>query len=381
MQTLNNKVDNTAGVLGTLPANEWNETASETQNVITSSGQTLSSGDLSQLVKAIALYASNGDFYTDSGAANSYVLSTVADRVAPISYADGFRVSFYPVQPNTTGVSTVNVASIGVKNLIRITGENPEAGDLVGLVSARYSANEDAFILTSSVNTNQFILVDQAQNNMPIFPDVQNDDGLISITSPSTGLVRIPSGITFSHRGMFPVVTAQQDFATIANSTYHLRWTLDSGYELKSLADIAYNPSALDEIDTAFDTTYDDMIISRVVTDNSNVATITNLKNKSVLSDSFELSLIANASINWSVLSGSSVNIGWSRSPNAKPSLQLMRSESSEEGGLLQFQIGALGVRAGAIPTTRYELSDVEYQYQDSTSDNGRIQFCWNIQV
>ena len=56
-----------------------------------------------------------------------------------------------------------------------------------------------------------------------------------------------------------------------------------SGFALKDLGDVAYNPAALAEDNPAFDSTYDDMLVARIVTDASNVATITNLANKDAL--------------------------------------------------------------------------------------------------
>ena len=75
-------------------------------------------------------------------------------------------------------------------------------------------------------------------------------------------------------------IEGDRTFATLANKTYHLRWNPTDGFTLEDLADSGYNPSVLAEADTAFDSSYDDMLICRVVTNASNVATITNLVNK-----------------------------------------------------------------------------------------------------
>lgn len=123
MQDLNDKVTGNS-----LTAPEWNEVPSEIQNVIEDTGQTLSSGDLNQLGKGVAMYAANGVFYTDSGAANAYVLTAIGGKQTPPAYADGMTVRFIPGNDNT-GAATVNVAGLGVKS-IKAGGADIPAGYL-----------------------------------------------------------------------------------------------------------------------------------------------------------------------------------------------------------------------------------------------------------
>lgn len=98
-------------------AAEFNQGNNELENTITSTGQTPAAGNLFQVSKAIADYAGGGDFYTDSGAADVYVLSVIGSKQAPTTYADGLRVRFVVGNTNT-GASTVNVATLGVKNIV-----------------------------------------------------------------------------------------------------------------------------------------------------------------------------------------------------------------------------------------------------------------------
>lgn len=116
MDDLNDKVTG-----GTLSAAEWNQVPSELQNIIEDTDQTLSGADLDQLGKGVAKYVGNGDFYTDSGSANAYALNVVGGKQAPSSYVDGLRVRFIPGNA-PTGASTINVASLGVKNLKNADG-------------------------------------------------------------------------------------------------------------------------------------------------------------------------------------------------------------------------------------------------------------------
>lgn len=126
-------------------------------------------------------------------------------------------------------------------------------------------------------------LLNLLRARMLVYPEIMTSDGRFNLSTPATGTVRIPSGITLRHRGCFDEVTAQQDFTTVANKTYHLRkrWTGGlPGWALVDVSNSAYNPTALAEADVSFDTTYDDMISHRVVTNASNVATITALANR-----------------------------------------------------------------------------------------------------
>lgn len=141
MQDLNDKITG-----GTLTALEWNEVPSEIQNVIEGLGITLSSGDLNQLGKAIAGYVANGAFYTDSGAADAYVLTKIGSKQSVTAYTDGLEAEFIADNPNT-GASTVNVATLGVKNIKLRGGADPAAGEIDGRVRIKFDSANDRFEL------------------------------------------------------------------------------------------------------------------------------------------------------------------------------------------------------------------------------------------
>lgn len=132
MQDLNDKITGSD-----LTASEWNQVPSEIQNVIEGLGQTLSGADLNQLGKGIAGYVANGYFYTDSGAADAYVLTEIGSKQAPTAYTDGFRGVFRAGNANT-GASTVNFATLGVKNIFfdgaALIGGEIVAGAIVTLI-------------------------------------------------------------------------------------------------------------------------------------------------------------------------------------------------------------------------------------------------------
>lgn len=166
-------------------------------------------------------------------------------------------------------------------HLIGYAGMTPDNADLEQVRKAIEALIAAA---TGGGDTSQFLLVSQARARLPIFPEVLSADGKINVISPAAGSVQVPSGVSFQHRGIFPVSTgdyieADRTFATVGSKTYHLRWTPTGGFALKDLADAVYNPGVLAESSIAFDSTYDDMLISRVVTTSGNVPTITNLVN------------------------------------------------------------------------------------------------------
>jgi hypothetical protein len=178
----------------------------------------------------------------------------------------------------------------------RLEGNIDNIADQAG-VSAL--AEDDATVLFRAVDaliaaaigsgdTSNFVLFTQARARLPIFPDVQNTNGTIVVTAPSTGTVRVPAGVNFLHRGIYLVTTAQTDFPTDPSKTYHIRWNPTDGFVLRDLASGTYNPGTLAETNVAFDSAFDDMLVARVITNSSNVATITNLANKARLVGSFE---------------------------------------------------------------------------------------------
>ena len=132
---------------GNFTASEMNDIITELENIITGSGQSLSAGDLNQIQKAASIYASGGDYYTDSGAADAYVLSTVGSKLAPPAYFVGMIVRFRTSNANT-GASTINVSSLGVKNIKKADGTNdPIAGDITTTSDTMLIYNGTSFVL------------------------------------------------------------------------------------------------------------------------------------------------------------------------------------------------------------------------------------------
>ena len=98
----------------TLPAPDankfirWKSDESGFENVDITSG--------SAVLNDIANYSAYGDYYTDSGSANTYVLTSANSLTMPDAYAEGMRVRFKPAN-SSTGASTVKVGSLATVNI------------------------------------------------------------------------------------------------------------------------------------------------------------------------------------------------------------------------------------------------------------------------
>ena len=167
-------------------------------------------------------------------------------------------------------------------------------------------------------DNDQYLLLSQARARLPIFPEIQTTDGKITVIQSAPGNIRLPGGVFFQHRGIYPEVTAQTDFPTTASRTYHLRWTPSAGVVLYSLSDVDYNPLNLPETDPRFDSSYDNMLIARVITNSANVATITNLVNRNVMQQAYFQEYTFNSvrgNSQSNPITAAAIAIDWARTP------------------------------------------------------------------
>lgn len=154
------------------------------------------------------------------------------------------------------------------------------------------NADDDMLLKAIKKAGSQSSIINQFIAFLPIFPEVQTTDGKLALTA-STGQIVINAGQTWVHRGAFQKTTDDYDlaartFATVANKTYHLRWRWNGplsapAFYLQDLADSGYNPDADAETHIRFDTTFDDMLIAKIVTNGANALTVTALVNKAKL--------------------------------------------------------------------------------------------------
>lgn len=132
--------------------------AVELENAVESSDQTLAPADGTgevdtQLAMAMAIYGAGGAQYMiDTGAADAYVLDPVSPKESAPAYFDGLTVTFRPVNANTTA-STVNVNSLGVKDLVDSYGDALIGGELDtnNYYTIIYNLSADEFRLASNL--------------------------------------------------------------------------------------------------------------------------------------------------------------------------------------------------------------------------------------
>ena len=148
---------NTSKIDGnTVGASEWNQLA-DVDNFVISSGQTPSTSNLEQLGIGSARYSSGGQFFTDSGTANAYVLSPVSPFKSPVSsgagegYFNGMIIIFRAGNANS-GASTVNVNSAGVKNLKKADGTDVATGDILTTRDVAFRYDGTNFIKVENIN-------------------------------------------------------------------------------------------------------------------------------------------------------------------------------------------------------------------------------------
>jgi hypothetical protein len=140
----------------------------ENNNLIEGAGFTLDTGDRQQTHKSVAQYSMDGDFFTDSGVADAYVLSALGSKQGPRAYTDGLRVRFSTANANT-GAATVNVDSLGVKNIKLADGSDPSAGDIDGYTECRFDLANDRFeLLASKASTGSSYDVNQVAHGFAV---------------------------------------------------------------------------------------------------------------------------------------------------------------------------------------------------------------------
>ncbi|MGV4796116.1 hypothetical protein [Rhizobium sp. F40D2] len=255
-----------------------------------------------------------------------------------------------------------------INKVIIESGITPSNGDMTQLWKAIKALIDAA---TGGGATSDYLLMSQARLRLPIYPDVQTASGKIGILSPGTGLVRIPAGVVFQHRGIYPVTTVLADLPTDASKTYHLRWSSTGGFELKDLLSGVYNPSALAETDATFDSKYDDMLVARVITNSSNIPAITDLVNKVQLQD---IRVLTGTRINSPSIDGTRYTfqstLNWARTPKFLHSISRVSDPNS-----------IAGIRDQAPETltvNRYELATSQFLMDYSTVYNINALFLAN---
>jgi len=232
-----------------------------------------------------------------------------------------------------------------------ITGSNGDMTQLLQAIQALISA------ATGGSPTSDYLLVTQARARLPIFPDVQTADGKINVTTTGNNNVRIPSGVTFQHRGIFPITTAQLDIPVDSSKTYHIRWNPTDGFTAKDVANAVYNPTAVVETDPRFDSVYDDMLVARAIVNSSGAVQLTPLVNKDRLRENRAITGVAQANSNQNgARFGFSDSWNWARTPITR-ALTDVRAVGDDPGDNDLNLYSSYPTAVTQVPVTRYGTS------------------------
>lgn len=146
-----------------LSATDFNQIPREEENAILSSGQILTETDVEQLSKCIAVYAGQGDFYTDTGFSNTYVLAVLGSQKSPPTYTIGMTIRFKPNFSNNSTACTVNVAGLGA---VSINVGQLANGGTPTVENGRITPNKIYTMVydQTSDTLTQYFRIDQIQN-------------------------------------------------------------------------------------------------------------------------------------------------------------------------------------------------------------------------
>ena len=178
---------------GVFNVTDANNIKAETDNYIDTSSQTKSESDLFQMAKTGAVVASKGDFYKESAgsAADVYLLEADDDLADVWRLKNGMRFRFKVVNTNT-GASTVNINSLGAKDLKLNGGSALAGGELV--------VNQNVEIVFDETN-DYFVLNLPAKESLTAKGDLLYNNG--------TSVTRLPVGNQYDMLGVGASSTVQ----------------------------------------------------------------------------------------------------------------------------------------------------------------------------
>ena len=171
------------GIFGVDVANRLK---AETDNYIDASSQTKSESDVFQMAKTGAVVASKGDFYKESAgsAADVYLLEADDDLADVWRLKNGMRFRFKVVNANA-GASTVNINSLGAKDLKLNGGSALSGGELV--------LNQNVEMVFDETN-DYFVLNLPAKESLTTKGDLLYNNG--------TSVTRLPVGNQYDMLGV-----------------------------------------------------------------------------------------------------------------------------------------------------------------------------------
>jgi hypothetical protein len=144
--------------LATIVDDDWlNALQEELANVIESAGITLSKTDRTQLLAAIQTLVNGTPYAVSSTVANTY---TATLTPVPLSYTTGMLVLIKFTHGNT-GAATINLNTLGAKNIKRLDGSALSSGDIYDSMVAIMCYDGTNFQLLNA----QVIKASSIQNN------------------------------------------------------------------------------------------------------------------------------------------------------------------------------------------------------------------------
>lgn len=224
------------------------------------------------------------------------------------------------------------------------------------------------------------------------YPEVETIDNEMTVTSIGGNIVLSETSETWVWRGhrRFSVgdfLLADRTLAHTANKTYHLRWhapgtgtaTPEATYPNGrfELADM----TALTEDDAQYDSTYDRVLIARVVTNGANVATVTQIPNAhEIHGTALVYKSTISQSLDWTELLGADLAVVLPRTPrDLTVSIRMLAATTGKPDGAAMVNATGFLQMHGVRPktgTTRYGGA-VEYVFQDSQYSEGSIEVEW----
>ncbi len=246
---MNNVATKTPGA--TLTSNDFNASQDELENVVNSADIALDAadtgggGDHEMLGRSISAYAGAGWGYIDSGAVNAHVVAIASNLESVEKYYDNMIVAYIPNGTNTSTTVTVNVATLGAKNLRLIGGGLPSVGsinaskglilkynDSAGYFEAMSGAEQEGLVQVVHTQTGAVATgTTQIPYDDTIPQNTEGDEYLSqTITPKDTGntlIIESKICIASNTAGTNPIIALFQD--SVANSLCAMPHQIPSG--------------------------------------------------------------------------------------------------------------------------------------------------------
>lgn len=115
------------------------DVVSAVKQVVSSAGYNAEAFNPNTFPMAIFKYANSANWYTETGTDdNAYILTGLDTYSRPVDYFVGMKIAFISTRPNT-GNATINVVSLGTKNIRNYDGSDLNAGQIQGVVNLVYN--------------------------------------------------------------------------------------------------------------------------------------------------------------------------------------------------------------------------------------------------